>query len=76
LNRTTTSVALKGKPTLNTSKTVKGSSCLKENVSNIPKAVIRPRPKVFGLKPYRGTLTRSSSLRNKSVNKIIILLYN
>lgn len=65
LNRTTTSVTLKGKPTLNTSKTVKGSSCLKENVSNIPKAVTRP--KVFGLKPYRGTLTRSSSLRNKSV---------
>ncbi|XP_060861553.1 G2/mitotic-specific cyclin-B [Metopolophium dirhodum] len=67
LNRTTTSVTTKVKPSLNTSKTVlKVNTGLNENVSNIPKAIIRP--KTVGLiKTYRGTLTRSSSLRNKSV---------
>lgn len=72
LNRTTTSVNSKGKTTLNTSKTIlKVNSCLNENVSNIPKAIVRP--KALGLKPFRGTLTRSSSLRNKSVKKKIYI---
>lgn len=71
LNRTTTSVTTKVKPILNTSKTVlKVNSGLNENVSNIPKAIIRP--KTVGLiKTYRGTLTRSSSLRNKSASEIL-----
>jgi len=69
LNRTTTSVTTKEKPSLITSKTVlKVNSGLNENVSNIPKAIIRP--KTVGLiKTYRGTLTRSSSLRKKSVSE-------
>lgn len=73
LNRTTTSVTTKVKPSLNTSKTIlKVNSGLHENVSNIPKAIVRP--KTVGLvKTYRGTLTRSSSLRNKSVSEIQLL---
>lgn len=72
LNRTTISTNVKVKPSLNTSKTVlKVSSGLNENVSNIPKAIARP--KAVGLvKSFRGTLTRSSSLRNKSVSKFKI----
>ncbi|XP_025201193.1 G2/mitotic-specific cyclin-B2 [Melanaphis sacchari] len=67
LNRTTTSITSKVKPSLSTSKTVlKVNSGLHESVSNIPKAIVRP--KTAGLvKTYRGTLTRSSSLKNKSV---------
>lgn len=71
LNRTTTSVTAKVKPSLNTSKTIlKVNSGLNENISNIPKAITRP--KTAGLiKTYRGTLTRSSSLRNKAVREIL-----
>ncbi|XP_025412607.1 G2/mitotic-specific cyclin-B isoform X3 [Sipha flava] len=67
LNRSTLPTNVKVKPSLNTSKTViKGNTGLNENVSNIPKAITRP--KTVGLvKSFRGTLTRSSSLRNKSV---------
>lgn len=69
LNRTTTSIATKVKPPSNTTKTVlKVNSGLNENVSNIPKAI--PRPKAV-LKPYRGTLTRSLSLRSKSVSQLV-----
>lgn len=70
LNRTTISVTAKVKPSLNTSKPVlRVNSGLSENVSNIPKAIARPKV-VNVLKPYRGTLTRSSSLRSKSVNEV------
>lgn len=62
-NRTTTSVAAKVRPSLNISKTtIKATSGSNENASNIPK------PKNV-IKPYRGTLTRSSSLKSKSVSK-------
>lgn len=64
------------KTTLNTSKSVlKVTSGNNENVSNIPQAIARPRA-LGTVRPYRGTLTRSSSLRNKSVNKIINFKYN
>lgn len=73
LNRTTTSITTKVKPSLsNTSKTVlKVGSGGNENVSGIPKPL--PRPKAI-LKPYQGTLTRSSSLRSKSVSTINLLI--
>lgn len=69
LNRTTTSISTKVKPSSNTSKTVlKVNSGLKENVSNIPKAI--PKPKAV-LKPHRGTLTKSSSLQGRSVSQLV-----
>lgn len=73
LNRTTTSINTKVKPSVsNTSKTIlKVGSIGNENVSGIPKAL--PRPKAI-LKPYQGTLTRSSSLRSKSVSTINLLI--
>ncbi|XP_050539301.1 G2/mitotic-specific cyclin-B2 [Daktulosphaira vitifoliae] len=62
LNRTTTTVNAK-----NCTKTViKVNSTLKENVSSIPKAISRPRPSSM-VRPLKGTLTRSSSLRSKSI---------
>lgn len=72
LNRTTTSISTKVKPTLNSSKVgLKVNSGLKENVSNIPKAVTKPKP-VGLVKTYQKTLTRSSSLRNRSVSRKLI----
>ncbi|VVC39369.1 Cyclin, N-terminal,Cyclin-like,Cyclin, C-terminal domain [Cinara cedri] len=64
LNRTTISATAKVKPSLNTSKIVKVNTGVNENASNIPKAITRPKALA---KPYRGTLTRSLSLRSKSV---------
>ncbi|XP_050432110.1 G2/mitotic-specific cyclin-B [Adelges cooleyi] len=67
LNRTTTTLTA---PKLNSTKTVvKVSSTLKENVSSIPKAIIKPRLTSM-VRPYKGTLTRSSSLRSKSINSL------
>lgn len=75
MNRTTISTNVKVKPSLNTSKPVlKVNTGLNENVSNIPKAIARP--KTVGLvKTFRGTLTRSSSLRNKSVSELNLKMY-
>lgn len=70
------SISTKVKSSLNTSKSVlRVNSGLNQNVSNIPKATARPKPTGM-VKPYRGTLTRSSSLRNKPVSKTINNLFN
>lgn len=66
LNRKTTYIDSKVKPT---SKTI--NSDLNENVPNIPKVITKHKTKTVGIiKPYSGTLTRSSSLRIKSVSII------